>query len=130
MIINFKKIQLSLYKQYREGEENGFLAGFQTKTTISAAVLLLFVIVYYYLNKFGFVPSLTLPESKTIIGLAICVPPFIFVSLISLSTKELEENMHQLTDEEQKMNSLFFNALAVFLFMVLMFSVNKFGNLQ
>ena len=93
---------MSLYKQYREGEESGFLASFQTKTTVSAAVLLLFLIVYYYSIKFGFVQSLTLPESKMIIGLVICVPPFIFVSLISLSTKELEEGMHQLTEEEQK----------------------------
>jgi hypothetical protein len=129
-MISFKKIQLSFYRQYKRRYEDEFLAALQTKTTISAAIILAFAIVYYYLAKFGFVPLLILTKSKVIIGLVVCLPIFVLVHFISLSTKEFEEGMSILTEEDEDRNRLFFNALAVFLFMILMFSLKRFGGLQ
>jgi hypothetical protein len=129
-MISFKKIQLSFYSQYKRRYEDEFLAALQTKATISLAIILAFAIVYYYLTKFGLVPLLILPKSKMIIGLVVCLPIFVLVHFISLNTKEFEEGMSILTEEDEDRNRLFFNALAVFLFMILMFSLKRFGGLQ
>jgi hypothetical protein len=129
-MISFKKIQLSFYGQYKRRYEDEFLAALQTKTTISVAALLALATIYYYFSKFGFVPLLILPKSKMIIGLVICMPVLIFVHLITLSTKELEEGMNTLTEQDEDRNRLFFNVITVLLGMILMFSLKKFGGLQ
>jgi hypothetical protein len=128
-MFNLNKILLALYKSYKQDEAMD-LAYFSAKAKISATVYLLFLLLYYILNKLSVLPMLHLPNNRWITGVLLALPIFYLVNAITYNKIELEEKLTSLTDKEESSAKLFFNIVTGGIAITFVILLTKFGGLQ